>query len=261
MITRVELDRLYGIYNRASFIDPDPLLFLHRYPRVEDREIAGLIAACLAFGRVKQICANVERALAVMIPSPRAYLEKTPPAEIERAFSGFRHRYAADHHLTGLLAGIRRLLDRHGSLEAAFAAGLEPGDPTVLPALARFVDGLNCPGNPLVPDPAKGSACKRLHLYLRWMVRKDDVDPGGWRSPSPAQLVIPLDTHMARLSRQLGFSRRRTADAAMALEVTAWFRRRLPEDPVKFDFTLTRFGIRNELRHILPGRSGKGAGA
>jgi uncharacterized protein (TIGR02757 family) len=254
MVTLAELERLYGLYNKAHYIDPDPLMFLHRYPAVEDREIAGLIAATLAFGRVKQICASVERALAIMSPSPRAFLEASAPARVDRAFAGFRHRYVTGGHLAALLTGIRGLLAVHGSLDKAFAAGLKAGDATVLPALTLFTERLNCPGNPLVSSPAKGSACKRLHLYLRWMVRHDDVDPGGWTHVSPRQLVIPLDTHMARLSRQLRFTRRRSPGAAMALDVTAWFRRRLPDDPVKFDFTLTRFGIRSELRHILPGR-------
>jgi uncharacterized protein (TIGR02757 family) len=252
MITLAELERLYARYNKASYIDPDPLLFLHRYPRVEDREIVGLIAAGLAFGRVKQICASVERVLEPMAASPRAFLENTSPAKVAQLFSGFRHRYVSGRHLTELLAGIRGLLVEHGSLDTAFGAGLAAGDRTVLPALTRFVDRLNCPGNPLTASPAKGSACKRLHLYLRWMVRRDEVDPGGWQSVSPGQLVIPLDTHMARLSRELRFTRRRSPGGAMALDVTAWFRRRIPEDPVKFDFTLTRFGIRSELRHVRP---------
>lgn len=254
MITLTELDRLYGLYNRAAYIEPDPLQFLHRYPRVEDREIVGLVASGLAFGRVRQICASVERALAVLGPAPRDFLAKTPGADLERLFAGFRHRYVTGRHMAGLLTAVRRVLDEHGSLNRAFTAGLDGGDRTVLPALARFVRRLDCPGNPLVAHPDKGSACKRLHLYLRWMVRRDEVDPGGWTGISPGQLVIPLDTHMARLSRRLRLTRKKTPGAAMALGVTAWFRRRVPADPVKYDFTLTRFGIRSDLRRQTPGR-------
>lgn len=261
MLSRDQLEHLYGLYNRRCYIDPDPLLFLHRYPAVEDREIAGLVASGLAFGRVRSICASVERALALMGPSPRAFLDKTEPAALRELFAGFRHRYVHGGHLADLLAGIRRLLREHGGLERAFEAGLRPEHATVLPALAHFADRLGCPDNPLVPSPAKGGACKRFHLYLRWMIRRDEVDPGGWNHIPPRLLVVPLDVHMARLSRRFRLTRRKTADAAMALEVTAWFRRRRPEDPVRYDFTLTRFGIRSDLKGALPrpARHAKGA--
>ncbi len=247
MITGQELERLYQTYNRACYIDPDPLVFLHRYNRVEDREIVGLIASALAFGRVAHICHSVEGVLTVLGPTPRAFLKTVTPEALRTAFSDFRHRYATGHDLVQLLLGIQRVTAKHGSLNRCFTAFLKPEDTTVLPALTEFVEALGCGANYLAPSPDKGSACKRLHLFLRWMVRKDDVDPGGWTGVAPRQLIIPLDTHMARISSQLGLTRRRAANAVMALEITERFRKWAPDDPVKYDFTLTRFGIRSEL--------------
>lgn len=247
MLNRNELERLYRIYNRACYIDPDPLLFLHRYSRVEDREIAGLIAASLAFGRVAHICRSVENVLAVLGPAPRAYLDAATPVVLNAAFSDFKHRYATGRDLVQLLLGIQRVTAKYGSLNQCFTAFLKPEDATVVPALTGFVEALGCGANYLAPSPDKGSACKRLHLFLRWMVRNDDVDPGGWTGIAPRQLVIPLDTHMARISRKHGLTRRKAANAVMALEITNRFRKWAPDDPVKYDFTLTRFGIRPEL--------------
>jgi uncharacterized protein (TIGR02757 family) len=98
----------------------------------------------------------------------------------------------------------------------------------------------------LLADPRDKSACKRLNLYLRWMVRRDDVDPGGWEGVRPAQLVVPLDVHMHRIGRALGLTQRQQADCRTALEVTEAFRKISPEDPVKYDFALTRLGIRDD---------------
>lgn len=247
MMRKVTLERLYRRYNRREFVHPDPLEFLYRYPAVADREIAGLVASSLALGRVKQILSSVERALAVMGPSPRRYLERTPEGRIERAFETFRHRFAGGHDMACLLKGARRVVARFGSLNACFIAGICPDDETVLPALREFAARMDCPGNCLLPEPGKASACKRLNLFLRWMVRSDDVDPGGWTGVSAARLIVPLDTHMARIGAAWGLTRRKSAGMAMALEITRAFRKVAPRDPVRYDFALTRFGIRDDM--------------
>ncbi len=137
----------------------------------------------------------------------------------------------------------------HGSLEALFAAGMKRSHDTVLPGLEMFVEKLRraaggtgaCPS--LLSSPADGSACKRLNLYLRWMVRSDKVDPGPWRRVPRSKLVVPLDTHMFRIARALGLTRRRQANLATAIEITRAFARHSPRDPVRYDFCLTRLGI------------------
>jgi uncharacterized protein (TIGR02757 family) len=129
---------------------------------------------------------------------------------------------------------------------------MSPDDETVWDALGRFAcELLSCGGLGachLIPDPERGSACKRLLLYLRWMVRHDVVDPGGWEGVSAAKLVVPLDTHMFRLCRAMGFVTRKQASARAALEATAAFRRVMPDDPVRYDFALTRLGINPEVK-------------
>jgi uncharacterized protein (TIGR02757 family) len=245
--TAEALDRLVTRYNRRRYVHPDPLEFLYRYPDVRDREIAGLVAASLAYGRVAQILRSVAKALAVMGPSPADFVARASPSCLARSFAGFRHRFSTGSELAALLAGARRMLDRYGSLHACFAAAFGRGDATVLPALSVFARELSGGHySSLVSRPDGGSALKRLNLYLRWMIRHDRVDPGGWRGIPPSALVVPLDTHMHRLAAALGFTKRRQADMRTALEITAAFRAIAPRDPVRYDFALTRVGIRGD---------------
>jgi uncharacterized protein (TIGR02757 family) len=244
------LETLYRRYNRREYVSPDPLECIYRFDDARDREIAGLVAACLAYGRVAQIVKSVSTVLDAMDGAPHDFIRRGSPALFKKIFSGFRHRFAGDAHMVALLEGTRQVLKRYGSLNACFVAGLQKTDPTVIPALcffvSRFGPAAGTAGH-LLPDPGKGSACKRLHLFLRWMVRKDRVDPGGWTGIAPEKLVVPLDIHMHTIGRGLGLTRRRQADAVTALEITEGFARFSPGDPVKYDFALTRFGIRREL--------------
>ena len=247
MLNKTRLNELYRTYNRRKFVHPDPLEFLYRYPDRRDREIAGLIASALAYGRVAQILKSVTRVLAAMGDSPHEFIHHTTPAGIHAVYDGFKHRFTVHSDLVALIAGMRKTILDYGSLNECFVAGLKRTDPTVLGALDAFLGKLDCRGGYLLPLPGRGSACKRMHLYLRWMVRNDAVDPGGWKGISPAQLIIPLDTHMAHIGRTLGLTRRKSADQSMALELTQAFRDISPNDPVKYDFALTRFGIRSDM--------------
>jgi len=241
-------EKLYHKYNRRRFVHPDPLEFVYRYENPADREVVGLIAASLAFGNVKQILTSVDGVLSRMTDHPGRYVFDASPAEMQRRFADFVHRIWAGRELAGLLIGMRRAIRRYGSLGRCFAAF--DGRETVVRALRHFVAELNSFGagksGSLLPDPGKGSACKRLHLYLRWMVRKDRVDPGGWNAVPPAKLIVPLDTHMHRIGLALQATRRKSADITTAMEITAAFRRVRPEDPVRYDFALTRLGIRDD---------------
>ena len=156
--------------------------------------------------------------------------------------------------MTELLKGIQAVRKSHGSLQACFIEGLGENDPDVRAALGHLVAQLREGGGAcrLLADPAAGSACKRLHLYLRWMVREDTVDPGGWRPVPASLLIVPLDTHMHRVGLAFGFTRRKQADGKTALEITGGFRRVNPDDPVRYDFALTRPGIRDgfDLREL-----------
>ena len=243
------LEDLYTHYNCRAFVHPDPLEFLYNYADVEQREIVALVASSLAYGRVAQILKSVAFVLDRMGP-PAALPTDTAPAALRERLDGFRHRFATADDMTALLHAAARTIADFGSLENCFAAGLKDGDTTVTPALVAFVDKLHARADGwrghLLPSPRSGSACKRLNLFLRWMVRCDAVDVGGWDAVPPSMLVIPLDTHMHRIGGRLGFTSRKQANMRTAEEITAGFRRIVPEDPVRYDFALTRLGIRRD---------------
>jgi uncharacterized protein (TIGR02757 family) len=240
----------YRRFSRREFVSPDPLEKLYLYDAVEEREIVGLAVSSIAYGRVAQINRNADRLLSVMGPSPRSFLLETPSESFPRLMEGFRHRFTSGEEMGAFLAGIGRILREFGSLEAYFGDCLLRGD-GLIEAISRFSDGIRTSGGLgksfLFPSPRDGSACKRFFLFLKWMVRSDDVDPGGWKVLVPGNLVLPMDVHMFRMCSFLGLTKRKSPDLKTALEVTGLFKRFLPEDPVKYDFVLTRFGIRREM--------------
>ncbi|MBU2498145.1 MAG: TIGR02757 family protein, partial [Proteobacteria bacterium] len=250
-IDKTRLELLYSRYNHRDFVHPDPIEFLYDFKELHDREIVALIASSLAYGRVTQILKSVSRVLQRMGPSPHRFLLNTPWDRLQSSFSRFRHRFTSGEELSSLLGGAKRAIERYGSLRQCFLAGYQDQDETVLPALSAFVRALDFENNgrlrTYIPSPDRGSACKRLNLFLRWMVREDEVDPGGWRLVPVSKLVVPLDTHMHRIGLMLNLTKRRQPDMRAAMEMTAAFRCMAPEDPVRYDFVLTRFGIRNDL--------------
>jgi len=248
---RETLEGLYAVYNRPEWISPDPLECVLPFRDPHDREIAALVASGLAYGRVRQIVKSVRFVLERLGASPRATIERSSRSTLERDFSSFRHRFTNGTDLVNLLWGARALSLKYGGLESAFLSADRPGE-TYVPVLDGFLQELACASgtrgkNSLVCRPSDGSACKRHWLFLKWMVRKDAVDPGGWTRCDPARLVIPLDTHMHRIGTALGFTKRKAADLRAALEVTRGFASLVPGDPARYDFALTRFGIRDDL--------------
>ena len=242
------LEGFYEKYNRRELVSPDPLELLFQYDDLYDREIAGLIASSLAYGGVKQIVRSVSTVLEKMGPSPRDFLDSSSPQTLKRTFAHFKHRFTDGESLAGMLCGVKRAIEVNGSLQACFLSSMNPAEQTVVDAIAGFVTQLTAveggEDNYLLPSPVKGSACKRLNLFLRWMVRQDDVDPGGWDAVGRHKLVIPLDTHMHAIGLALGLTERRQANLATALEITGAFRALCPDDPVRYDFALTRIGMR-----------------
>jgi uncharacterized protein (TIGR02757 family) len=245
------LNELYRDINHRRYVHPDPLEFLYPYRRRADREIVALVASSLAYGRVAQILKSVSDVLGRIGPHPAEYLADTTPGTIRRAMRGFKHRFSTGEHIAGMLIGARSVIAKHGSLGACFAEGVSDDHATVLEALKAFVaeitDAAGEDLGHLLPDPARGSACKRLCLMLRWMVRKDKVDPGGWSGVPMSKLLIPLDTHMHRIATDLGVTKRKAADMRTVVEITEAFGRLAPEDPVRYDFALTRLGIRSDM--------------
>ncbi len=245
------LDDLYRDINHRRYVHPDPLEFLYSCTNPADREIVALVASSMAYGRVAQILKSVSEALGRIGATPAEYLAENAPAKIRRSMRGFKHRFNTGDHVAAMLIGARSVIKKHGSLGACFGEHVSDGDSTVLDALTAFVGeitdaaGESC--GHLLPDPSRGSACKRLCLMLRWLVRKDRVDPGGWDAVPASKLLIPLDTHMHKIAKGLGVTTRKAADMRTVVEVTEAFRRVAPKDPVRYDFALTRLGIRNDM--------------
>lgn len=244
------LDELYARYNRREFARHDPIGFLYRYDEPADREVAGLVAASLAYGRVSQIMRSVASVLDPMGASPAKFLRGSTRRSLGRRFRGFKHRFTAARDLCDLLAGAKAVIEEHGTLEAAFVTGLHEEHESIWPALCAFAEGLRAAAgggcSHLLAAPSQGSACKRLNLWLRWMVRRDAVDPGGWERVPAAKLVVPLDVHMHRIGLALGLTTRKQPAMRAALEITAGYREVVPDDPVRYDFALTRLGILRE---------------
>jgi uncharacterized protein (TIGR02757 family) len=270
---RRRLDALYRHYDHR-FVDPDPLQFVRAVDAPADREVVGLVAAALAYGNVKQIKRSIAAALAVLGPRPAEAVRRLRPQDARRALAAFKHRFNDGRDVACLFFFLRQMLERWGSVEAFFCAGLD-GGPHLGGALASFSSralsldhgGLYGRG-PLpkgagvrffFPSPDDGSACKRLNLYLRWMVRREGVDLGLWRAVDPSTLVIPLDAHIITLGRRLKLTRYRAPGWRMALDITASLRRLDPRDPVKYDFALHRMGLwkkEEEVRGLVAIRSG-----
>ncbi len=241
------LRELHTKFNHRGFVHPDPLEFLYDYEDVRDREIVALVASSLAYGRVRQILKSVSSIL-VKMPSPHRFLQESNIASLLATFDGFKHRFTTGQEMATMLYGVKSAIERFGSLHKCFANGMHGDQETVIPAQSEFVKELSSVFDErprsLLPSPERGSACKRLNLFLRWMVRSDNVDPGGWDDVQASKLVIPLDVHMHRISRGLGLTERKQANLRTACEITEAFRVIEPDDPVKYDFCLTRLVIR-----------------
>jgi uncharacterized protein (TIGR02757 family) len=253
------LDDLYASRSPLHLAN-DPLSFCHRYDDPLDQEIAAVIASAFAYGSIKIILRTLASIFAELGPSPRRYVETFKPAEGLKTFSRFKHRFNDGRDLAALLWALRTMIRESGNVNAFFLryhdreaqdiSGSLNGYASAVLAMDYqpvFGDSAAPAGSYfpfLFPAPSAGSACKRLCMFLRWVVRPaDGIDLGIWQGVSPSQLIIPVDTHISRICSYLKFSTRRNADWRMALEITAALRRLDPTDPVKYDFSLAHLGI------------------
>jgi uncharacterized protein (TIGR02757 family) len=245
--------RVDAACDRSARIHSDPVGHVRRYTTPADLEIAGLVGACLAFGNVKALRAKVADAFDRLGPSPARAADDE--LGVFAALDGWKHRVYRGEDVARLVIGARRIQRSHGSLERCFTEGLaRHGE--LRAALSEWVRAIRSAGGldragetrrgpqHILPDPGKTSGCKRLLLYLRWMVRPDDgVDLGVWKHVSPSLLLIPVDTHLYKLSRNLGFTERATLTWATTEEVTGALRRLDASDPARFDFPLCHLGM------------------
>jgi len=261
---KTQLERLYKTYD-ITFLSSDPLEFVHRFKDARDREIVGLIASSLAYGKVAGIKKSVETVLALMNNEPYRFTMNFKPEKHEKAFSGFIHRFNNGDDIRCLLYFMRQMFEQSGSIGEFFTKGYIPNEKNIKSGLISFSERTLALDSSEIyktkklpkkagvrfffPSPSDGSPCKRLNLYLRWMVRRGDaLDFGLWKDISPSKLVMPLDTHVARISRYIGLTSRENASWLMAEEVTENLKKLDPNDPVKYDFAIARLGILEECK-------------
>lgn len=263
LVLRRALERLCRQVGHGRRVAHDAIQFPLRYADPRDREVVGLLAACLAYGRVELFAAQLDAVLNAMGPSPATFVRDFEPARHARVFARFRYRLNRPRDLVAFCVATREVLARWGTLEKCFLAGDPDPRGPLRPALEHFArafreaEGLRevFPGGRLsrgfrhlFPLPSTGGPCKRLHLFLRWMVRREPPDLGLWTRVSPARLMIPLDTHVENMSRALGLTHRRNRSWRMVEEITARLRALDPEDPVKYDFALCHKRMSGECR-------------
>jgi uncharacterized protein (TIGR02757 family) len=252
------LELQYRDYNRESSAN-DPVHKVRPFTDPADREIAGFCAAALAFGRVQSVINSIETLLAIMGPHPAQYVRTFEPGAPHPELRRMVHRWTRGDDIAALLWVLRQMLERSGSVEGFFVEG----DPAAAPDVGDGLDSFSTralrldvrraygrlPKRPGVcyffPRPSAGSACKRLNLFLRWMVRRDEIDLGVWTRVPPSRLVVPLDTHLIRLGRCLRLTRYVSPGWKMAADITASLRELDPVDPVRFDFSICHLGMRN----------------
>ncbi len=253
---------LDGLYAGRSVVHlaNDPLSFCHSYSDPADQEVAALIAAVFAYGNVKVILGSLQRISRIIGSSPAAFVDQFNPALHLQHLAGFKHRFNDATDLALLFWAIRQMRKQYGSLEQFFCrfhrhdaqtveAGLNGFCAAILGLDYREITGSD-PLPPessyrfLFPAPTGGSACKRLCMFLRWVTRPaDGIDLGLWHGVRPAQLIIPVDRHIERISRLVGLTGRRTPDWKMACEITGALRQYDADDPVKYDFSICHLGI------------------
>jgi uncharacterized protein (TIGR02757 family) len=253
------LEQLYEAYNREDAA-ADPIQIVRRYTTPADQEIVGFCAAALAFGRVASVLNTVETLARILGPSPAGYVRRFEAAAPHPELRAMVHRWTRGVDIVALLWLLRQMMDRSGSIERFFLQGYDPGATDIGGALDSFsrralaLDLKAAYGNRVpartgvgyfFPRPSAGSGCKRLNLFLRWMVRRDEVDLGAWTSIPASKLIVPLDTHVIRLGRCLRLTRYTSPGWRMAAEITASLRAVDPADPVRFDFSICHVGMMN----------------
>jgi uncharacterized protein (TIGR02757 family) len=260
------LDSLVEKYKTQDFITNDPIRFPHRYSDPKDQEIMGFIAAMMAQGKRTSIVANLEKLEILLQKKPYEFILNFDFASQAPSFADFNHfayKNIPGSDVVCIIYLVKQALQKYGSLKKLFLEGLNPpAQKNVKEALVHFTETIfnfepppgmgPIPGNikSLLPNPNKGSACKRLNMYLRWMVRKDNVDLGLWTEVPTSMLIIPLDFHVSKLSRELGLTSRKQDDWRTAEEITDNLKKFDPEDPTKYDFAIFGMGISGEKPFI-----------
>ncbi len=256
------LDKFYLEYDFTERLGHDPVSIPHQYENPGDQEVAAFIAASLAYGRVDLFMPVIKSILAPAGRNPAEFFMGFSPKRDSKYYSGLSYRFNRERDILCFLYMIGRILKKEGSLRALFLSLYSDNDQDIKNALTGFIACFHAIDTSpvygknimpaglrqLLPSPEAGSACKRLNLYLRWMIRGKDIDFGIWNDIPSSKLIIPLDTHIAKISRCLGLTKRKAADWKAAKEITAALRVFDPDDPLKYDFALCHYGISGKCR-------------
>lgn len=253
MTLKEKLERHYRAFDKSQ-LSPDPLEIPHRYSKKEDIELTALISSIFAYGSVELIIRQIDKILLPLGENPHQSLIGMSDAELKGNFYKNPYRFFSEKDVYVLFKILQRLLRKFSGIEKFFIDEMKQEIPVKI-LLSNFsnrmLKEIESAHEPVTrgikfmfPSPETGSACKRMNLFLRWMVRKDDLDFGLWNVISPAQLLIPVDTHIAKICRQLKLTRRKNADWKMAEEITTRLKSFDPLDPIKYDFALCHISMR-----------------
>ncbi len=261
MITKTEirivkrtLEKIYNQYHHRKFTINDPIHWLYSYPNETDKEIVGFISALLSFGNAKSFNSKIAQILSLW-QNPSKDLMEWSQKNFISALKNFRHRFVDGKTIANFLFGVRIIIEKYGTIGAFMYKHYKNCSGDLWHTLQNSSDELRklskCSLHFLVPSPNKGGACKRLWLYLRWMVREDEIDVGCWKFIKPLQLIVPLDTHIYQWAVSLRIIPPRPLNARTALLLTEIFRQINPDDPLRYDFSLCQAGMLGMRDKIL----------
>lgn len=247
MDLKTYLEKLYKKYNKKELIYSDPVQFIHRYNDFQDIEIAAIISSSFAYGNVKQIIKSLEFIFS-KIKKPYYYIKDANNNRFKRDFKNFKHRFTNSKELCSFMINIKKMYKKYRTMEELFKKHYKPQSKNIHSTTIDFLKEFLIHKTPsLIPDPNKKSAFKRFNLFLRWMIRKDEIDIGIWNLPL-SKLIIPLDTHMYNIAKRLNITKRNDTGIKTAFEITDFFKKINPSDPVKYDFSLTREPILKKFK-------------
>ncbi|MBU1095411.1 MAG: TIGR02757 family protein [Bacteroidetes bacterium] len=248
-----KLDYHYRAFDRTT-ISPDPLQFLHNYNDFYNIELAGIIASTFAYGNVTQIINSLQKVFGILGNNPLEFVLNYKYESDRKYFTGIKHRFYTEDDISKLFYGLNKVYTVYGSLNYLFVLYYFDNEENIKDSVSRFCNNLTdlcsiekivSPGLKFMfPDPYKGSACKRMNLFLRWMVRRDELDFGLWKEIPKNRLLIPVDTHIARICKELKLTKQKNVSWKMAEEITGNLKKIEPVDPVKYDFAICHLGIR-----------------
>lgn len=248
-----KLDYHYKYFDKSK-ISPDPLEFLHRYKDYHDIEIAGIVSSVFAYGNITQIINTIERLHVLMKHQPYKFILNYNKWKQKYSFNSVKHRFYTEADIDSFFTALHKIYSSYETLKYMFLLYYFEKDKNLKEAVSFFsqhmIELMTKGKKPthgikfMFPDPYRGSACKRINLFLRWMVRKDELDFGLWNEISPSQLVIPVDTHVARICKEIGLTKSKNVSWKMAEEITERLKKYDSNDPVKYDFAICHIGMR-----------------